>query len=121
MGCSREKRPSEKTLDTVFHLVRSLDIEVWRGEKYGVEDVEENVAHIKRYLDEMVTQFKTEVKYVEPPKKECSCGCGDTVMTQPEMLNKFGSLLSNKPFPEPPLKKPEWQTTPIVPPAEGTK
>lgn len=126
MGCSQEKRASQKTLDTVFHILRTVDIELWTGEKYRVEDVEENVASIKRYLDEMVTQFKSEVGYVEPPPKPpCDCGCGGKHghnWTLEGLANQLSQPMPTliKPFPEP-TPKSEWQVTPIIPKPEGPK
>jgi len=102
MGCCREKRPSEKTLDTVFSLVRSLDVQLWTGEKYRVEDVEENVVSIKRYLNELVTQFKQEVGYVEPEQRTAN-------VSTPPVIDDLMKQLSAPPKPK------EWHCTPIVP------
>jgi len=108
MGCCREKRPSEKSLDTVFSLVRGLDVQLWTGEKYRVEDVEENVSSIKRYLDELVTQFKQEVGYVEPPPKPTNFS--PPLNTQiPPRIDELMKQLSAPPKPK------EWHCTPIVP------
>lgn len=107
MGCCREKRPSEKTLDTVFSLVRSLDVQLWTGEKYRVEDVEENVSSIKRYLDELVTQFKQEVGYTPTPTPTNFSSPPNT--KTPLIIDDLIKHLSS------PSKPKEWHCTPIVP------
>ena len=102
MGVCREKRPSEKTLDTVFSVIRSIDVEIWTGEKYRVHDVEENVSLVKRYLDELVNQFKQEVGYTNSAVKPV------------EVPNV-------KPWVEPVFKKKEWYSTPLVPETKKTE
>jgi hypothetical protein len=93
MGESREKRPSEKILDSLFSIFRSLDIELWTGEKYRVQDVEENVNIAKQYLDDLLRQFKSEVGYVD-----------SQLTTNP----------NTTPWVDPTFKKKEWYVTPIV-------
>lgn len=99
MGCAREKRPSEKTLDALHNIVRSLDIELWTGEKYRVQDIEENVSIAKRYLDELLKQFKQEVGYID----------SDIKPIEPP---------NEKPWVDPVFKKKEWYVTPTVPVTE---
>jgi hypothetical protein len=95
MGCSREKRKSEKTLDEIFSLIRSLDVEIWTGEKYRVEDVEENVILIKQRLDTMLQEFKQEVGYNGTPTKKVESNA--------------------KPWVDPVYVRKEWNVTPIIP------
>ena len=76
-----------------------MDIELWTGEKYRVQDIEENVVLAKRYLDELLKQFKEEVGYV------------DSTTNPNEPSNA-------KPWVDPVFKRKEWYITPTVPETE---
>lgn len=89
MGTCREKRDSEKKLDTVFNVVRSLDVKVWSGQKHFIEDIKEDVEVIKRYLDSMVEEYEIE------------CGVKKRKPTVPQ------PNLSNLLEPTPPINK-DW-------------
>jgi len=75
-----------------------------------VENVEENVFLIKRYLDEMVEQFKVEIGYVSPAKPVSDDVKSDILHN---VLCKMEINQSNV-FPEPQLIRKEWQSTPIL-------
>jgi len=85
---SQEKRPSAKKIDSIFNLLRSIDLEVWTGEKWRINDIKENSEMIKRYLDEMISEYEMETG-IKP--KEVST-----------------------PFIDPVHKSEEWQSTPLV-------
>jgi len=99
----REKRESEKILDSVYNAVRGLDKLLWNGQQWAVIDIEDYVWGIKKNLDEVVKQFKKEVKY-EDTTTCCGggCGCHDEENVK-------------EPFIDPPLvDNKEWKITPTV-------
>lgn len=87
---NREKRPSEKIVDTIYSCIRNVDVLVWNGQPANITDLEEYTKSIKYHLDEMLSQYKTEVGY------------SPVVNQNPTM------------FIDPPHKTSDWYATPLI-------
>ena len=89
MSNSQPKRPSMLSVDSAFNILRNIDIELWSGDKWRLEDIRNDVNMLKFYLDNML--------------KQCEIEYGVTT-AKPE------------PFFDPPVNKNKnWNCTPIVP------
>lgn len=108
MNDGREKRPSEKTLDVIFQLIRSLDVEIWTGEKYRLMDIEGNVTLIKKQLDIMLQEFKQEMGLSNGSSNNNNNENSGRIPKKEEIIGK--------PWIDPIYKNKEWNITPIIVP-----